>query len=183
MNHNSNFLKDRNKSRKKGKKKANIDSPHDIADPNKLPAEQSDSKKKPFDGFWNIYSDGLLDIITTQTNIYANQHEGLNPQATSKEIKVVISILLLSGYWRVPCYKMYRSTSPDSHNESVPKAISRNCFREIFSNLHIPDNNDIDDYRYYKIRLLFCIFNSNFRRCVCKKQCQWKYDTILWQTW
>ena len=46
-----------------------IDSAHDIADPNELPAEQSDSIKTPFDAIWNIYSDDLLDIITTQANI------------------------------------------------------------------------------------------------------------------
>ena len=68
MNHTSNFLRDRNK-RKKRKMKADIDSAHDIADPNELPAEQSDSIKTPFDAIWNIYSDDLLDIITTQANI------------------------------------------------------------------------------------------------------------------
>ena len=86
-------------------------------------------------------------LINTQTNIYANHHKGLNPPATSEEIKVVISILLLSGYCRVPYRKLYWSMSPDSHNKSVSKAISRNRFREIFSNLHIRDNTDIGDDR------------------------------------
>ena len=49
--------------------KADIDTAHDIADPNELPAEQSDSVKTLFDAIWNIYSDDLLDITTTQTNI------------------------------------------------------------------------------------------------------------------
>ena len=143
-------LPKRQKQKKKDRKwkKADIDSAHDIADPKELPAELSDSIKTPFDAFWNIYSDELLDIITTQTNIYANQHKGLNPPATSEEIKVVISILLLSGYCRVPYRELYWSTSPDTHNESVSKAISRNRFREIFSNLHIRDNTNIDDDRY-----------------------------------
>ena len=108
----------------------------------------------------------MLDITTTQTNIYANQHKGLNSPATSEEIKVVISILLLSGYCRVPYRELYWSTSPDTHNESVSKAISRNRFREIFSNLHIRDNTDIDDDRYYKVRPLFDILNTNFKRFV-----------------
>ena len=165
-------LRDRNKTRKKQerkRKKADIDSAHDIADLNKLPAELSDSIKTHFDAFWNIYSDHLLDIITTQTNIYANQHKGLNPPATSEEIKVVISILLLSGYCRVPYRELYWSTSPDTHNESVSKAISRNRFREIFSNLHIRDNTDIDNDRYYKVRPLYNILNTNFKRFVSAK--------------
>ena len=85
MNHASQkHKKERQKQKKKDRKwkKADIDSTHDIADPKELPAELSDSIKTPFDAFWNIYSDELLDIITTQTNIYANQHKGLDPPAT-----------------------------------------------------------------------------------------------------
>ena len=40
-----------NKNEKKWKK-ADIDSVHDIADPNKLPAEPSDSIKICFNAFW-----------------------------------------------------------------------------------------------------------------------------------
>ena len=168
MNHTSNLLRDRNKTkRKKGNgKKSDIDSAHDIADPIELPAELSDPIKTPFDAFWNIYNDNLFDIITTQTNIYAKQHKGINPPATSEEINVVISILLLSGYCRVPYRELSWPTPPDTHNESVSKAISRSRFQEIFSNLHIRDNTDIDDDRYYKVRSLFDILNTNFKRFV-----------------
>ena len=61
--------------------------------------------------FLNIFSDDLLDIITTQTNIYANQYKRLNPPATSEEIKAVINIFILSDYCRVPYREMYWSTS------------------------------------------------------------------------
>ena len=66
--------------------------------------------------------------MTTQNNIYANQHKGLNPPATSEEIKFVISILQLSGYCRVPYRELYWSTSPDTHNELVSKAIFKKPF-------------------------------------------------------
>ena len=96
----------RQKQNKKERKwkKADIDSAHDIADPNELTAELSDSIETPFDAFWNTYTDNLLDIITTQTNMYANQHKDLNPPATIEVIKVIISILLLSDYCRVPSF-------------------------------------------------------------------------------
>ena len=101
-------LPKRQKQNKKERKwkKADTDSADDIADPNGLPAELSDSIKTLFDAFWNIYSDDLLDIITTQTHICANQHKGLNPPATSEEIKIVISIcycLVISGYLAASC--------------------------------------------------------------------------------
>ena len=87
--------------------------------------------------FGNIYSDDLLDIITTQTNIYDNQQKGLNPPATSEEIQGCYQHLLLSGYCRVPYRELYRSMSPDTHNEQDSKVISSNRFREIFSNLYV----------------------------------------------
>ena len=61
--------------------------------------------------FLNIFSDDLLDVITTQANIYANQYKRLNPPATSEEIKAVINIFILSDYCRVPYREMYWSTS------------------------------------------------------------------------
>ena len=159
-------MNEKKKKKERKSEKADIASAHHIADPNELPAELSDSIKTPFNAFWNNYSDDLLDIITTQTKIYANQHKGLNPPATSEEIKVVISILLLPGYCRVPYRKLYWSTSPDTHNESVSKAISRNRFREIFSNLHIWDNTDIDDDCCHKVRPSLDILNTNFKTFV-----------------
>ena len=63
--------------------------------------------KAPFDSFWNIYSDDLLDAITTQTNVYTNQHKVVNPPATSEKIKVFISILLLSSYCKVSYRELY----------------------------------------------------------------------------
>ena len=144
--------------------KTDTDSAHDISDSKELPAELSDSMKTTFDAFWNIYSDEMLDIIITKTNIYANQHKGLNSPATSEEMKLLISILLLSGYSRVPYRELYCSTSSDTDNKSVSKAISRNSFREIFSNIHIRDKIDIDIDHYYKVKPYFEILNPNFKR-------------------
>ena len=156
----------RQKQNKKERKwkETDIDSYHDIAEPNELPAELLDSIKTPFDAFWNIYSDDLWDIITTQTKIYVNQYKGLNTPAISGEIKVAISILLLSGYFRVTYSELYWYASPDTHNVLVSKPLLRNRFREIFSNLHIWDNADIYDDCYYKVRPLFDILNINFKR-------------------
>ena len=83
MNHTSNLLRDRNKTRKKANEKSWHCSAHDIANPNELPTELSNSIKTVFDAFWNIHSDDLLDIVTTQTNIYAKQHKGIIPPDAS----------------------------------------------------------------------------------------------------
>ena len=111
----------------------------------------------------------MVDIITIETNIYTNQHKGLNPPVANKEVIVVLSILLLSGYCKVPYHELYWSTSPATRIESVSKSISRNRFWEIFSNLHICDNSDIDNDRYYKVRPLFEILNAIFKKFVSAK--------------
>ena len=74
--------------------------------------------------------------------------------------------MVLSGYSRVPYHELYWSMSPDTHNKSVSKAISRNRFREIFSNLHIRDNTDIHHDHYHKVRLIFDIVTTNFETFV-----------------
>ena len=56
---------------------------------------------------------------------------------------------------------LYWTASPDINNESVARAMIRNRFREIFSNLHIADNTCLNDDRYYKVRSLFEILNQN----------------------
>ena len=90
--------------------------------------------------------------------------KGLNPPATSEEIDVATSILILSCYCRVPYRELYWSTPLYTHNKSVSKATSRKGFRQIFSNLHIRDNTDTNEDRYYKVRSLFDILNTNFKR-------------------
>ena len=99
-----------------------------------------------------------------QTNLYAAQHgkESLNVQ--EEEMATVIVILLMSGYCRVLQRDLYWSDSPDTHNDAVCRAMSRNRFREIFANLHLADNSDINDDRYYKVRQLFEHLNSTFKQ-------------------
>ena len=67
------------------------------------------------------------------------------------QICVVLGVLLLSGYCRIPYHELYWATSPYLHNEAVSKSISRNRFREIFHFLHMSDNLQITDDRYYKV--------------------------------
>ena len=42
--------------------------------------------------------------------------------------------------------------------------MSRNRFREILSNLHLADNKQITEDRYYKVRVLFEKLNFNFKQ-------------------
>ena len=81
------------------------------------------------------------------------------------EIRTFIAFLLLSGYFKVPYRDLYWADAPDTHNEAVSCAMSRNRFREILSNLHLADNTQITEDRYYKVRVLFEKLNFNFKYC------------------
>ena len=63
----------------------------------------------------------------------------------------------------MPRRDFYWDASPDTHNEAVARAMSRNRFREIFLNLHIADNACLNDDRYYKVRSLFEILSQNVK--------------------
>ena len=55
----------------------------------------------------------------------------------------------------------YWTASQNTHNGAVAKAMSRNRFTEIFSNLHMADIASLNDDRDYKVRPLFEILNHN----------------------
>ena len=62
----------------------------------------------------------------------------------------MIAITLFSGYCKVPYCELYWVVSPDTHNEAVANAMNRNCFRKIFSCLHLANNAEINSDRYYE---------------------------------
>ena len=80
------------------------------------------------------------------------------------EIRTFIAVLLLSGYCKVPYQDLYWVDAPDTHNESVLCTMSRNTFREILSNLHLADNTQTAEDRYYKVRVLFEKLNFNLKQ-------------------
>ena len=79
------------------------------------------------------------------------------------DIRTFIAVLLLSRYCKVPYRSLYWADAPDTHNETVSCAMSRNRFLEVLSNLHLTDNTQITEDRYYKLRVLFEKLNFNFK--------------------
>ena len=70
-------------------------------------------------------------------------------------IRTFIAVLLLPGYCKAPYWDLYWADTPDTQNEAVSCAMSRNIVQEILSNLHLADNTQITEDRYYKVRVLF----------------------------
>ena len=119
--------------------------------------------KNPLDSFYAMVTTDLLAHITEQTNLYACQ-QGKNLNASQNEVAALVAIILLSGYCKVPYRDLYWSVSPDTHNEAVANAMSRNRFREIFSCLHLANNLEMNTDIYFKARPLFDKLNLNFKK-------------------
>ena len=71
--------------------------------------------------FEKVFPQSLISLIQVQTNAYAFQHGNEILVAPEDEIKVVLGILLLSGYCSVPYRELYWPDSPDTHNEAICK--------------------------------------------------------------
>ena len=67
----------------------------------------------------------LTEMFTIHTKIYANRYKELNSPVTNEEVVVVLSILLQSRYCKVPYRELYWYASPDIHNESVSKSVTK----------------------------------------------------------
>ena len=111
-----------------------------------------------------MFSNDLVLNVTNQTNPYVVQHGKGNLNILEDEIRTFIAVLLLSGHCKVSNRNLYWADATDTHSEAVSCAMSRNRFREILSNLHLADNTQITEGRYYKVRVLFEKLNFNFRQ-------------------
>lgn len=91
--------------------------------------------------FFELFFDAeVIDLIVNCTNRYAPEKCEVRFLVTSNEIKVLLAILLLSGYNLLPRCRMYWEESPDSYNPAVSNAMSRNRFEQIMRFLHVCDN-------------------------------------------
>ena len=83
---------------KKTDLKGNLDLLSEKLIPNNLKNEIT----TPYNAFEKVFPQSLISLIQVQTNAYAFQHGNEILVAPEDEIKVVLGILLLSGYCSVP---------------------------------------------------------------------------------
>jgi len=118
--------------------------------------------KTPLEYFKCFLDDEVITLLVKYTNQYAAKRNKLG-NCTDDEMLVFIAILLLSGYVNVPRRAMYWQQNLDSHNPLVAKAMSRDRFDFIMSNLHVCNNDKLDKSdRFAKIRPLLNMLNERF---------------------
>lgn len=78
-------------------------------------------------------------------------------------MKLFIGILLLTGYHKLPCERLYWSLDADLSVPSVSNVMSRNRFQDIKKYLHLANNNELDKKdKMAKLRPLMILLNQNF---------------------
>lgn len=110
-----------------------------------------------------MFDEIAIELLVKYTNLYASQKNKVG-NVTISEMKVVLGILLYSGYVDVPRRYMYWEKSSDTNFEIVYNAISRDRFTFIMTHMHCGDNTLINtaNDKYAKLRPLFDLLNKNF---------------------
>ncbi|XP_045133533.1 piggyBac transposable element-derived protein 3-like [Portunus trituberculatus] len=123
----------------------------------------ADLPRHPHEIF-ELFLDTLpIERLTKDTVMYAVQHGNHTFQLTCNEMKVFISILLLSGYNTLPRRRLCWSMELDVRNELIASSMRRNRFDEIMKHLHAADNTDLDkEDKFAKVRSILDILNERF---------------------
>lgn len=104
----------------------------------------------------------LVDMIIRESNRYALlKGESLN--LSREELYVFFGIMIFSGYHQVPQPRMYWEDSPDTNIPLVQNAMRRDRFHKILQYIHLADNNDINEDRFYKVREAYVLLNKNLK--------------------
>ncbi|XP_014790403.1 piggyBac transposable element-derived protein 1 [Octopus bimaculoides] len=88
------------------------------------------NKFEPTDVFREYYSKNIMSRICRETVKYVVQKGDLQFTLSVKDLYKYFGILLLLGYDKLPCRRMYWETRSDSNNYLVSQAISRNMFEK-----------------------------------------------------
>ncbi|KAJ8909953.1 hypothetical protein NQ315_004020 [Exocentrus adspersus] len=105
----------------------------------------------------------FFNKIISETRVYALFKNDSDPNLTVPDLKVFISILLLSGYNQLPSKRSYWENSSDMKNILVSEAMRRDRFLQICRLIHFADNNNIDkNDKMYKLRPITDMLKKSF---------------------
>ena len=75
--------------------------------------------KKPYKIFEKFFNDELLLLITIEIQTYALYKNDPDPKVSVEELRVLLGILMLSGYVHAPSHRNYWEAEPDVRNHLV----------------------------------------------------------------
>ena len=108
-------------------------------------------QKDPVSYFCLFFTDALLDLVVTQTNLYAAQERAKTPDkhrmpwhAVDKdEIRTFIALILAMGLVNKPTIHSYWSTDEILQTPFFTNCMSRNRFTQILRYIHFVNNTQL----------------------------------------
>ena len=128
------------------------------------PTKFSEVPSDPVSCFELFLDDEVWNFLSEMCKIYATKDKGNhNFDISVSDLKCFSAILYLSGYVRVPRWRMFWEVGSESYNESVAKAMRRNRFEQIKQNIHCSDNEKLKpNDKFAKVRPLIDLLNKRF---------------------
>ena len=102
------------------------------------------SNQNPVQIFETIFDDSVLELILSQTMLFAQQKNDHKFTISKDELKMFFGILYLSGYNTLARERLHWSLDEDIGVKCVSSCMPRNRFQEIKKYLHFADNSSID---------------------------------------
>ena len=113
--------------------------------------------------FEKFFDKEVLELIVSQTILYATSKGDIGFTVTVEEICVFLGILIVSGICAVPSRQYYWRNSTLTRNERVSNAMRRNQFEKIVQNIHFVDNTNLDlSDKYAKLRPLLKLLGDRY---------------------
>lgn len=128
--------------------------------------EYFDTCDSPTDVFLTLFEKEIRDNIVYQTNLYGTQ-KGKSIILTENELLGFLGSNMLMGYHELPSWRSYWNLDSDLNVKMVSEVMSRNRFATLIPNLHINDNDFIENNKsdkVYKIWPLVASLNSMFQK-------------------
>ena len=142
----------------------------DLKDMNSEPSypykpSASNLPRSPLEVFYLFFDDEVIQFLTEKTNEYAKFRGNHSFNVSTEEMKVLVGILLISGYVTVPRRRMFWQVDSAARNEIIANAMRRNRFEEIFRFIHGADNSNlIPNDRFAKVKPFVNLLNDRFLR-------------------
>ena len=119
----------------------------------------------PMELFELFFDEDIVNEMVEQSNLYARQKNVFESSVNSDEMRLFLSILIVTGYAPKPSRRSHWQNRPDFRNEAIYiyNAMRRNRFEYIMKCLHFKNNADLNlDDKYSKLRPLISHLQKKF---------------------
>jgi Transposase IS4 len=112
-----------------------------------------------------IFDSEVLNLLVSQTNLYASQQNRHDFSIKLAEMRSFLGFLLFTGYHKLPQERMYWSLDNDLTTPIVRSSLTQQTFRSIKRNLHLNNNDQLDtNDKLYKVKPYVDVLNKKFQQ-------------------